>query len=279
VTEQAYRFEPVIYDDFQIRETANLLSAVFPNTDRYTFEYLRWQYFENPDGRIVGYNAYSLDGELAAHYVVQPLKARLCGRVEQGALSLNTATAPKHQGKGLFVKLARLTYNAAQELGYRFIVGVANANSTPGFLRKLNFQLVSPLSVRVGVGHPLAPPVEALDFERLWDDNARVWRMGRPFERYWIRRGLPFAAERSGFRVCLSAKGQWGEISRESDHFSALTVWMGLNPNFRWRGISLSIPMGLRPSPLNFIYLPLGQAPQTLNAGRVAVEPVDFDAY
>jgi hypothetical protein len=48
-------------------------------------------------------------------------------------------THPNHQGKGLFTKLAKLTYDLAKEEGIEFIFGFPNKNSYPGFIKKLNW--------------------------------------------------------------------------------------------------------------------------------------------
>src|SRR5215467_4083405 len=79
--------------------------------------YLQWLYRDNPCGHVVGFNAYAGD-ELAAHYATIPVEATLDGAPARGLLSLNTATHPTHQGKGLFTRLAERTYARASELGY-----------------------------------------------------------------------------------------------------------------------------------------------------------------
>ena len=54
-------------------------------------------------------------------------------------LSLNTLTAPKFQGRGLFIKMAIETYNDCFKENIKYIIGFPNPNSYPGFVRKLNF--------------------------------------------------------------------------------------------------------------------------------------------
>jgi GNAT superfamily N-acetyltransferase len=173
-------FSPVRTDDAALAQYGALFAACFPGANKYTPQYLKWQYADNPDGPVVGFDAW--DGErLAAHYVCVPARARVAGEDVRVLLSLNTATHPDYQGKGLFTKLAAMTYNAGAEQGFDAVYGVANANSTPGFLRKLDFQLVRPLEARVGIGgigngkaagRPAA-------FERLWSDAALPARTTR----------------------------------------------------------------------------------------------------
>lgn len=92
----------------------------------------RWQYADNPVGKIVGFNAY-MGNLLAAHYVTMPIYMNIEGEKTLGVLSLNTATHPEHRGKRLFTILAEKSYQYAAENGYKFVIGVANAQSTHGF--------------------------------------------------------------------------------------------------------------------------------------------------
>ncbi len=161
-----YRFERVAVDDDSLARYAAMLNETFSD-GRFTAELLRWQYRDNPAGHIIGWNAVAPDGSIAAHYVIQRLDAQVDGSPERGALSFNTATHPAHQGKGLFTELGHRTYASAAEEGCGYVVGVANANSTPGFTRKLGLTLVRPLDARVGVC--LHPREEySVAFERRW---------------------------------------------------------------------------------------------------------------
>src|SRR6267142_6002474 len=96
-----YEFFPVNTDSKSLQEIAELLRITFPKSTKFTEKFLEWEYRDNPDGKIVGYNAY-FDRKLVAHYVLQPMLALVNGKTEKGLLSLNTATHPDHQGKKLF---------------------------------------------------------------------------------------------------------------------------------------------------------------------------------
>lgn len=273
-----YSFERVSNNEERLKAESALLSQVFQGTDRYTRDYLKWQYFENPDGDIVGFDAYQGD-TIAAHYVVEPLEARLFGKVSRGVLSLNTATHPAHQGKGLFVRLASKTYDAARDQGYEFVIGVANANSTPGFIRKLGFQLVAPLEAQVGIGTVESSDPESVDFERLWSDAARRWRLSNPAGRYARRRGRLYSESHNPMiRMQLSTE-PWDGLTSKASRLGPINAWIGLHPRRRWRGISLPVPKKMRPSPLNFIFLDLTGQNRQLESSKVIMDAVCFDAY
>lgn len=272
-----YEIRRVENDDYRLRNEAHLLSAVFPGTERYTFEYLKWQYFANPDGDVVGFDAYA-DGDIVAHYVVEPLQAMLLGKPAKGVLSLNTATHPDHQGKGLFVRLASATYDLARELGYEFVVGVANANSTPGFVRKLGFQLVAPLKAEVGVGHVESGANSEVQFAWQWSAAAKQWRLKSPAGKYGRSGGRLYSATHNKLIRMQLTTEKWDADGLVDNH-SPLTAWIGLKPAYRWRGFALQLPERMRPSPLNFIFRDLSGQDRRLDPGKVMMDAINFDAY
>jgi GNAT superfamily N-acetyltransferase len=79
-------------------------------------------------------------GAPAAFYGVFPVRVRLGAEEILAAQSGDTVTHPDHRGKGLFVKLAKLTFALATESGIKFVFGYPNANSYPGFVNKLGWQ-------------------------------------------------------------------------------------------------------------------------------------------
>lgn len=91
-------------------------------------------------GAVIGFLAYDTEGELAAYYGVFPIKVRRNGREMIAAQSGDTMTHPKHQGKGLFVRLAKLAYETAKSEGIAFVFGFPNQNSYPGFTKKLGWK-------------------------------------------------------------------------------------------------------------------------------------------
>ena len=95
-----------------LTQLVGLMNASFPDCV-FREKYYEWQYMDNPNGRVVSYNAYAGDAQLAAHYAAIPIKMLLNGNEELGLLSLNTSTHPNHQGKRLFTTLADKTYQKA----------------------------------------------------------------------------------------------------------------------------------------------------------------------
>lgn len=282
---QDHELRPVLTDDATIAKMTDLLRTTFPGSDHFTAEVLRWQYNDNPDGRAVGFNAWQGE-ELAGHYVTIPMKAMVNGSMEKGLLSLNTATHPDHQGKGLFTKLAKATYVRAAEEEYGFVIGVANANSTHGFTKKLGFELVSPLRAMIGIGAlPLGERTADVQFAHAWDSASTAWRLQHPAYRYSLKKthghGL-ILSERSqyGARYVLGVRDlplPEGSISLENRAVHR-KIWIGLDPAMRWGGAAyVNIPMRFRPSPLNLIFKDLTGQGRVLDPVRIRFDAMDFD--
>ncbi len=281
----AYDLRLLDLDVTGIRAMTGLLQRVFPDAQHFTEEVVSWEYTANPDGHAVGFNAW-MGEELAAHYVTIPLLARVNGKEERGLLSLNTATAPEHQGKGLFTKLADSTYRYAAKNGYGFVVGVANANSTHGFIKKLGFQLVSPLRAMAGVGQLKRVDGGVVQYERVWHRDALKWRLSHPLYNYSVKHadGLDLLmSERTqmGGRLLLAAMDHGtmhGVELPEFKGFAPFRIWVGLDPAFRW-GLRpyVNIPVKLRPSPLNLIFKDLTGQGRSLDPARTRFQAIDFD--
>lgn len=263
--------------DTGIRTYTTLFQECFPESATYSEQYLRWQYTENPNGTAFGFDAWDGD-KLAAHYAAIPQSYRYNGTTVPCVLSLNTATHPSYRNKGLFVKLARATYEAAARAGIFCVIGVANANSTPGFTKRLGFSLVSPLSARIGI--QLGVVEGNAIFESIWDQRSIAWRMGSPRNpvhqdgtRFWAKTDHAFVVAITHREI---------EVSKRAPNRcpGKLQVFVGLIPaQAKFKGISMEIPRVLRPSPLNFIYLPLQKNNSVPKREEIRFDFLDFDAF
>jgi GNAT superfamily N-acetyltransferase len=279
----AYDFRVLDSSAEGLARSAALLGAVLsPALDH---RYLTWLYTDNPAGPAVGFEAFD-DGVLAAHYATIPIEAWINDRLEKGLLSLNTATHPGHQGKGLFPRLAERTYAHAAEHGYGFVVGVANARSTRGFTDKLGFQLVAPLDVRVGVGGLKSRERAAYSYVTHWPEAAVAWRLKRPGARYvaggrqgetrdvFARISIP------GLLALLDAvPARVADTLPGAPALAPFRLQIGLDRLARRAGVLLPVPDGLKASPLNLIFRDLRGTGRTLDANQVRWTLLDFDAY
>jgi hypothetical protein len=292
--------------------TSALLEETFPGAGAGDLAYLRWLYDDSPFGPVVETNLDDDQGR-AGHYAIVPVDLSVDGRPVPGALSLNTAVHERARGGGVFTRLAADTYTSAAERGITTVVGVANANSTPGFIRRLEFTLVTPLPAAVlvpvpgrrrlrsapasdptALQHPeldrlLTPPATGLTTR--WTRESLAWRLRRPGHEYVVHHGPGVLAvstldQRGAARVAVllavfaaepvpAATARALVRSASLAHRAPLALHAGVNRNLSLRGVPL--PEKLRPSPLNFIYRDLaagGPAPEIARW-----EFLDFDAY
>ena len=297
----------------RIEATAALLEETFAGAGNGDPAYLRWLYDDSPFGTVVETNLDD-DAGRAGHYAIVPVDLSIDGQPRLGALSLNTAVHERARGGGVFTRLATDTYTSARDRGIEVVVGVANANSTPGFIRRLEFQLVTPLPATVLVPTPGGrgavrtmasgasgalehPELDALltsaasGLTTRWTGDSLAWRLARPGRDYLVHHapGLLAVSTLERPRVArvavLLAVFAAAEVAPSATraliravclaHRSPMMVHVGVNERLGLRGVAL--PQRLRPSPLNFIYRDLiggGPAPRLARW-----EFLDFDAY
>lgn len=102
--------------------------------------------FCHGEHRFVGFIAYhKTSNEPAAYYGVFPVYAIYQDNRVLVAQSGDTMTHPNHQKKGLFIQLAKTTYDYCKTIGVELIFGFPNKNSYPGFIKHLGFTELAPL--------------------------------------------------------------------------------------------------------------------------------------
>lgn len=262
----------------EISELLILLKAVFPKSEKFTAEYKTWQYLENPNGEVVAFNAYTPQGDLVAHYAAIPVRMVIGGREEKGLLSLDTATHPDHQGRGLFTKLANCAYEEAEARGYKFVIGVANGNSTHGFLKKLGFYLVSPLEFKVGIGDIYRDADLSGRNCFLYDSETLKWRLNCPVFDYCRNKNtiLGSRPEPLFHTAVARVPGNLSVTALAKGH-DVFNIYIGLGLEKK-AGLYVNLPKFIKRSPFNLIFKDLtdGELP-ILTAADTFVQLLDFD--
>lgn len=262
-----------------------MLAEAFPRARHLDPRYLAWDYAENPAGRAIAFDALEA-GRPIAHLGARALRARLAGRSERGLLIHHAATLPEARGRGLFTALGDAILRAGAEAGFGFVLAVPNGRSVALFERRLGFQYLGTLDVRVGLASaaPDRRPAPPLALEPEWDAAGVAWRVRRP--------GSAYRARRSGGSCRLHARaapGVWLEVAElpealvpadvpELATWSPLRAWIGLDPARR-SGWQLPVPVRLRPAPLHLVFRDLGEGARRLHARRIRLCAFDFDAF
>jgi hypothetical protein len=279
---------------------AGLLAACFPNVTHTNVEYLDWSYRRSPLGPSVGVDAWS-NGELVGHAAGRLLEARLHGgESERGILIQHAAVRPGFRLRGLFVDLVDGCFAAGRARGASFAVAVPNRGSTPGAVKHLALEPVALLSVWIGIGPvPAGGSGPAADFEPARDPAWLAWRLARPahpHDSQGRKPGtLPYQVRTRGAKSEIwAASGRLaipvllGEVPSErvppglpppACTRTPLRAWVGLDPSRRRSGAWASVPVALRPSPLQLVFRDLSGGGRHLSAERVRFEALDFDAW
>lgn len=286
--QETLEFKKVTTDTKSLEAYADLFELCFPKATHLDTKTLKWLYANNPSGEVIGFNAFQGD-QLAAHYACIPTDIVLNRTRAKALLSLNTATHPSFQGRGLFKKLATKTFQLADEAGFSCIYGVANQSSTHGFVNSMGFQLVAPLQTKIGIKNLKADwnaIHQKTQFRRYWNEQLIKWRLSNPNNpktQLIQSKSSQFFSVATG-TPCISAQNPiYIESSSNlapSKHITPFKLFMGLFPNdtVNYRAY-FDLPKLLKPSPLNLIYLPLNTKIRQLDASKVTFGAQDFDAF
>lgn len=249
-----------------ILEYTDLLSRSFTEF-KPAEDYLHWLYFQNPRGDVRGFDAFDGD-KLVGHYACIPIKIE--GYIGDSLLSLNTATHPDYQGRGLFSALASKTFDSVSTT-HANVIGVANAKSVGGFVKHLGFEKIGNLDLRFGL---LERPAEG---KRIYSREELEWRVTCPRRKLRvseiqsacylvstrIKRYLP------PLKAIVSVTPNQRGAAAPSCFGMTLDWRRGLDPLFK-------LPQFLKPSPLALIYKPLLESDSTK---LKSFSFPDFDAY
>jgi len=275
----AIEFREISTNEERLNSYSKLLKSVFGDEKKFSVEALRWRYKDNPDGEAIGFDAFD-DEKLIAHYVAVPMKAIVNGEEQRGLLSLNTAVDAAYRGKNLFPVISKNTYELAKNLGFDFVIGVANGNSTKIFIKRLGFQLVSPLKS----GFFLFPKwsYKSANFEVVKDDKWLAWRLNNPVQKYFVNK------KRAGIFISTSTHISFIYCfcflrnlytQEKAKILPKVNLYMGLDNGFNFNSWNFfPIPERFKPSPLNLIYRSLNDKIPTLSTS-INFNFLDFDPY
>lgn len=274
-----YEIKQLLFDDgdISLQKVVNLQNIVYEGKHTFKSDGFRQWYLNNPMGRVISFNAFWGD-ELVAHYACIPYKMEIQGRVVIGLFDMATVTHPSHRGKGIFRKLAQTTYDYAKEHGFEFVLGVANANSFPGYMKYFPFTFVGQLEVKMGLGTKIECDVDKT-FKVYWDKDSFNWRLKCDAANYSWKGHSLLGKYNSMVQTYMGSYSE--SLLTSSDvqdkHWGfrpKLYVGMGA----RFKSLYLTVPKFIKRSPFNLIFLDLteGKLPQ-ITKDNTFFQLFDFD--
>jgi hypothetical protein len=157
-----------------------------------------WAYLDNPNGEPVVTLCYEKD-RLVGHYAIVPMPLSCKNLHKRSYVSMTTMVAESHRKFGLFTQLAKECYGIATDNGVDFVFGFPNSQSTPGFRKRLNWNLPESDYVATIDKTKLLAAAKVGSFDKtgllgldLNDPVIRSWRLSRPGSTYTFDQGIAF---------------------------------------------------------------------------------------
>ena len=274
-----YEIKQLLFDDgdVSLQKVVDLQNIVYEGKHTFKMDGFRQWYLNNPMGRVISFNAFYGE-ELVAHYACVPYKMEINGRVALGLFDMATVTHPDHRGKGLFKKLAQTTYDYAKSNGFEFVLGVANGNSFPGYMKYFPFTFVGQLEVKMGLGTKIECDVDKT-FKVYWDKDSFNWRLKCESSNYSGKGNSLLGKYNTMVQTYMGTYPESLLISSEAKdkHWGFRPkLYVGLGAKFKC--LYLTVPKFIKRSPFNLIFLDLtnGKLP-LINKDNVFFQLFDFD--
>lgn len=261
--------------DEELDQLVDLQKEVYRGRNiTFTRDGFKHWYIDNPFGRTISFNAFDGD-KMVAHYVCVAKKMMIEGRVVDGILSMATVTHPNYRGRGLFKTLAKKTYDSARDSGYEFVIGVANANSFPGFMKYFPFQFVSQLDFKVGYGRKVIADGNKT-YSGFWDNKTLLWRCRSNYSHF----GNTIIGNYGKYARTLVGCFDTNVLSLSSIPSAGrslkpmLYIGLGGKP----QGVFVNLPKLIKRPPFNLIFLDLtdGKLPP-ITKDNIFFQLFDFD--
>ena len=274
-----YTIKQLYFDDVDVslQKVVDLQNIVYEGKHTFSVKGFKQWYLNNPMGKAISFNAFYGE-ELVAHYACIPNKMEIGGRVVTGLFDMATVTHPDHRGKGLFKKLAKTTYDYAKENGFEFVLGVANANSFPGYMKYFPFTYVGKLDVKMGLGTRIECNGNKL-FRVYWDKDSFNWRLKCDTANY-SRKGHSLLGKYNA--IVQTYMGSYSDSLLENTdakdkHWGGKPkLYVGMGAKFK--SLYMGVPKFIKRSPFNLIFLDLtgGELPQ-VTKDNIFFQLFDFD--
>lgn len=185
----------------------------------------RWFYIDNPIGEPYA-SLYYEKGKLLGHYAVLPTLLKFQGKPFVAYRSMTTMVHPDGRGKGLFTELAKRVYSMLETGGASMVYGFPNANSAPGFIRNLNWTLLTPDRVFDFSGNEILDNLnlqktllERTDIE--WDslnEEQANWRYSMPGAKVKRKPGLIIKEYQGTLNILHINPEGIGEIEQDQQY-------------------------------------------------------------
>ena len=136
-------------------------------------DYFVWQFSHAPRGKAIGYCASSkkVGDFITGAYIVLPSIVLVDGEKLLFSTSLYTMTHPDYYMKGIFGRLANLTFSECLSKNIVGTIGIPNKKSLPGFKKNLGFKVLGQFQVLARFASPLYSAKNPVAVKELSDSD------------------------------------------------------------------------------------------------------------
>jgi GNAT superfamily N-acetyltransferase len=253
---------------------------------KFKLNYLDWLYNENPDGHFVGIDCFENEnliaqaGGIPHEFILNQKKVRVL-------VSVNVCVNPKYQGKWIFSKMLHKLEKLAQELNFDGIIGIANKEAYPFWLRSIKMKKLKSLDVFIGLGKLNLNNLQksTYNFYTCWTQKKLNWRIKNPNNKTFIH------SINNNFSVYSKTKYLFFDaysplifydnnlkLNLSKKTFFKPIVYLGLIDEIKKTKFLYNLPEFLKPSPLHFIYK-FFKSDEDLDSKKIFFTFLDFDIF
>lgn len=260
----------------ELQQLVDLQNEVYQKRGlHFTKDIFQYWYLENPEGKIISYNAFD-QGRLVAHQSFVPERMLVDGQITKCVRSMAVVTHPDYRGKGLLSQLTNAALGDVKNEGYAFAYAVTNGNSVSSFVNHCGFSFVTRLNVKMGFGKDLTEDGEKT-YRRFWTKDSLNWRLGNG---KYSRSGDVLIGK---FKPCVNTiMGMIDSLLMDSTEYKknnvpcGISLYVGLGASLPWS--YWDVPKFIKHSPFNLVFRDLtGGTLPVMTKDNVFYQLIDFD--
>ena len=263
-------------NEVELQQLVDLQNEVYQKRGlHFTKDIFRYWYLENPDGKVISYNAFD-QGQLVAHQSFVPERMLVDGQIAKCVRSMAVVTHPDYRGKGLLSQLTNAALEDVKNEGYAFAYAVTNGNSVSSFVNHCGFSFVTRLYVKLGLGKGLADEGKKT-YRRFWSKESLKWRLKNG--EYSPSGDVIIGKFKPGVNTIM---GLMDSSLMDAAEFQerklpcGINLYVGLGSKLPWS--YWNVPKFIKHSPFNLVFRDLtgGKLP-AMTKDNVFYQLIDFD--
>ena len=263
-------------NEAELQQLVDLQNEVYQKRGmHFTKDIFRYWYLENPEGKVISYNAFD-QGRQVAHQSFVPERMLVDGQITNCVRSMAVVTHSDYRGKGLLSQLTNAALEDVKNEGYAFAYAVTNGNSVSSFVNHCGFSFVTRLHVKMGFGKSLTEDGEKT-YRRFWSKESLNWRLRNG--KYSRSGDVIMGKYKPGVNTIM---GKMDLSLMDAAEFHekkvpcGISLYVGLGANLPWS--YWDVPKFIKHSPFNLVFRDLtGGTLPVMTKDNVFYQLIDFD--